>query len=229
MPETKKQRLHFAIIPDGNRRWAREKGFASVWKGHEKAVENFNTLTEWLRKDGRVNILTLWCFSTENWKRDKKEIDKLMTMLEEYLQKEKNTFIEKKTRFVHSGRKDRIPPSLRTIIEESEELSKDQKEYTLHLALDYGGKDELVRAVQKIKDTSSITEESFRSFLDHPELSDIDIVFRSSGEQRISNFFLWQTAYSEWIFSPKYFPDVTTADLEEALDEYEKRKRRFGS
>lgn len=220
--------LHLAIIPDGNRRWAREHKFAHVWKGHERAVENFRTLTEWCRKDPRVNALTVWCFSTENWKRDKREIDELMTMLESYLRREREEFIKEKTRFVHSGRRDRLPKSLVQLIEEVEKETNDQTGFTLHLAVDYGGKDEVSRAVSKMPEKDTVTEEDIRQYLDHPELPNIDVILRSSGEQRTSNFFLWQAAYSEWVFNPKHFPDIGTEDLDEALKEYEGRKRRFG-
>ena len=165
----------------------------------------------------------------------------LMKMLETYIKSESENLIKEHTRFVHSGRKDRIPTSFRDIIEDLEHATRDQTEFTVHLAVDYGGKDEIVRALnryveritnneQRITQSATpLTEEIFGTFLDHPELPDIDIVLRSSGEQRTSNFFLWQTGYSEWIFSAKYFPDIGTQDLEEALKEYEKRKRRFGS
>ena len=229
--------LHLAIIPDGNRRWARDHKLEAVWKGHEKAIENFRTLTDWCRNDPRVSVLTVWCFSTENWKRDPKEIAKLMTILEEYLRKEKHELRKNKTRFLHSGRRDRIPASLKKIIEETEEATKDETGFTLHLAVDYGGKDEVIRAFQKIMNDPArpspaavpeVTDELFRTHLDHPELPDIDLILRSSGEQRTSNFFLWQSVYSEWIFSPKYFPDIGTNDLDAALKEYERRKRRYG-
>lgn len=225
---TPEKALHLAIIPDGNRRWAKKQGFANVWKGHEKAVDNFRVLTEWCRKDPRVSILTVWCFSTENWKRDEKEVSKLMSILEKYLRDEGKKFIEEKTRFVHSGRKDRIPESLAQLIGETEEQTKNQTEFILHLAVDYGGKDEVSRAIRKMQDATSATEDMVRRHLDHPELPDIDLILRSSGEQRTSNFFLWQSTYAEWIFSPKYFPDIGTADLDEALKEYQRRKRRFG-
>ncbi len=223
--------LHLAIIPDGNRRWAREHKLEAVWKGHEKAIENFRTLTDWCRKDPRISILTVWCFSTENWKREEKEISMLMKMLEDYLRKEKYGLKENGTRFVHSGRRDRIPATLKKMIEETEEETKDENKFTLHLAVDYGGKDEVMRAFHKAmthEKKTAMTEEDLRSHLDHPELPDIDLILRSSGEQRTSNFFLWQSAYAEWIFSPKYFPDIGITDLDEAVKEYEKRKRRFG-
>lgn len=226
MPESRP--LHLAVIPDGNRRWAREKGFMNVWKGHEVAVENFRTLTDWCRNDPRVSTLTVWCFSTENWKRDKKEVDALMRMLEDYLIQEAKDLKEKRTRFVHSGRRDRIPASLKAMIEKTEQDTKNETGFTLHLAVDYGGKDEVTRAIGKMKTTTDLTEEDVRRHLDHPEVPDIDVILRSSGEQRTSNFFLWQAAYAEWVFSPKYFPEIGTADLDEALKEYERRKRRFG-
>lgn len=226
--------LHLGIIPDGNRRWARDHKLEAVWKGHEKAVENFRTLTDWCRADPRVSVLTVWCFSTENWKRDPKEIAMLMNMLEGYLRTEKHELKKNKTRFLHSGRRDRIQPSLRKIIEETENATNDQTEFTLHLAVDYGGKDEILRAFQKYMkqqrpSVAAATEESIRQNLDHPELPDIDLILRSSGEERTSNFFIWQTTYTEWIFNPKYFPDIGVADLDEALKEYERRKRRFGN
>ncbi|OGJ59266.1 di-trans,poly-cis-decaprenylcistransferase [Candidatus Peribacteria bacterium RIFCSPHIGHO2_01_FULL_55_13] len=228
-------RIHLAIIPDGNRRWAKAQG-KHPWKGHEQAIENFRTITEWCRKDPRVAALTVWCFSTENWKRDPEEISQLMTMLEKYLAKERRGFMKEKTRFLHSGRRDRIPASLAKLIASVEEETKDQSEFTLHLAVDYGGKDEILRAMHRLSNQESatrnspaITEESLRQSLDHPELPDIDLIIRTSGEKRTSNFFLWQTAYAEWIFSEKLFPDFTEKDVEAAVTELDQRKRRYGA
>ncbi len=228
MPSSEK--LHLAIIPDGNRRWAREKGFLEVWKGHEKAVDNFRTLADWCQESGRVHTLTIWCFSTENWKRASLEVEMLMRMFESFLLKEQQGFLERGIRFVHSGRRDRLPKSLVQSIVDTEEMTKDCVNFTLHLAVDYGGKDEVVRAVQKMGsvDCATLTEDVLRTHLDHPELTDIDVILRSSGEQRTSNFFLWQAAYSEWVFSPKHFPEITVDDLSETIDEFYKRKRRFG-
>lgn len=237
--------LHLAIIPDGNRRWARSFAL-HPWKGHEKAIENFQKITQWCREDSRIGTLTVWCFSTENWKRDPDEISKLMTLLEDYLQRECRGFLEKKTRFLHSGRRDRIPSSLAQLIEDIEKETADQTEFTLHLAVDYGGKDEILRACEKLchgstpltmtqqplvssrAESRDDTEDSIHPRLDHPELSDFDLIIRTSDEKRTSNFFLWQSTYAEWIFSPKLFPDFTIKDLKEAVEEFEKRKRRFG-
>lgn len=220
--------LHIAIVPDGNRRWATKQAF-KPWKGHEVAVENFRKLIDWCSNDPRVGILTLWCFSTENWKRDPKEIEMLMKMLKDYLEEERSSLVEKNTRFAHSGRKDRIPQDLATLIAEIEEETKDQTGNVLHLALDYGGRDEVTRAVQRMDDPSSATEESIREHLDHPELPDIDIIIRTSGEKRTSNFFLWQAAYAEWYFVDKLFPDFTTEDLATVVDDFTDHSRRFGA
>ncbi len=219
--------LHIAIIPDGTRRWAKRRALFP-WKGHERAVENFRTLTEWCRDDPRVRTLTVWCFSTENWKRDPEEVAHLMKLLEDYLKRERATFLRDKTRFVHSGRLDRIPASLAQLMRDIMEETKDQTELTLNLAVDYGGKDELIRAVQALPDPRHATEETIRAHLDHPELPDIDLVIRTSGEQRTSNFFLWQSAYAEWLFVDMFFPDFTTDDLAHAVEDFSQRTRRFG-
>lgn len=223
----KTEKLHIAIIPDGNRRWGRAQGL-TPWKGHERAIENFREITEWCREDPRIGILTVWCFSTENWKRESEEVGKLMGMLESYLEKEWKGFLERKTRFVHSGRRDRLPPSLAKLIEEVERKTEDQQEFTLHLAIDYGGKDEVVRAVTKLRG-QEVSEASIRSHLDHPELPDMDLIVRTSGEMRTSNFALWQSTYAEWEFSDKLFPDFRAVDLKRAVDDFATRTRRFGT
>ena len=220
------RQLHVAIIPDGNRRLAKAKGLHPS-DGHKEAIEHFRSLTEWCRKDPHVSALTVWCFSTENWKRDKKEVEMLMSMLEEYLKRERKGFLDEKTRFVHSGRKDRIPKSLAKLIADVEEETKDQKEFTLHLAVDYGGMDEVARAAGKIQ--GNVTPESIRENVDHPELPDIDLVIRTSGETRTSNFFLWQAAFAECDFLDCYFPDFGIKELSASVEKFAKRSRRFGS
>lgn len=218
--------LHIALIPDGNRRWAKAR-MLHPWKGHEKAIENFRALTEWCRKHPRISTLTVWCFSTENWKRSEEEVLMLMRILEEYLQRERSGFLEQKTRFVHSGRRDRIPSSLAALLSDVERETADLQEFTLHLAVDYGGRDEVIRAMEKLG-TARPTEDALRQCLDHPELPDLDLIVRTSGEQRTSNFFLWQSTYAEWIFFDKLFPDLSVEDLDTAVAAYDSRKRRFG-
>ena len=191
-------------------------------------MENFRTLTEWCENDDRISVLTVWCFSTENWKRDPEEISKLMHMLEDYLEKERVHFLENNVRFIHSGKKDRIPESLKELIEIVEKETDHCDGFTLHLAVDYGGKDEVVRAMSKMPKETNISEDTIREHLDHPEIPDIDLIIRTSGEKRTSNFFLWQSAYSEWDFLDKTFPDFTTADLQKSVDRFSERKRRYG-
>lgn len=220
-------KLHLAIIPDGNRRWAKTKGLFA-WNGHERAVDNFHGILDWCREDGRIGTLTIWGFSTENWKRSEEEVAKLMELFEKFLRKEREGFLKQKIRFAHSGRRDRIPPSLREVIEETEQLTAAHEAFTLHLAIDYGGRDEVTRAVRKMEDASDASEEGIRAYLDHPEIPDIDLIIRTSGEQRTSNFFLWQSGYSEWFFVPKHFPELSSEDIDACLGEFTKRNRRFG-
>jgi len=219
--------LHIAIIPDGNRRWARARLWRP-WKGHEVSAANFKTLLEWCRKDERIGTLTFWCLSTENWKRGEEEVSKLMELLENYLTNEGENMLKNGIRLLHSGRRERLPDSLITLIDQIGEKTAKNDRLTLHLAIDYGGKDEVMRAMNRIE-KRDITEDDIRAHLDHPELPDIDLVIRTAGERRTSNFFLWQTAYAEWLFSEKLFPDFGTEDLKHALDDFESRTRRYGA
>lgn len=219
--------LHLAIICDGNRRWARAQGLMP-WDGHRVAIERFRTVADWCRTHPRIGTLTLWAFSTENWKREEREVKELMRLFESFLKHEQPWILEHETRFVHAGRKDRIPPSLAALIAETEEKTAHVTGFTLQLAIDHGGKDEVVRAVKRLGSAADATEESIRAHLDHPEVPDIDFVIRTSGEQRTSNFFLWHSAYAEWIFLTKHFPELGSEDLAAALDEYDNRKRRYG-
>lgn len=219
--------LHIAIIPDGNRRWAKKRAL-HPWDGHKEAIEHFREITNWCRNDPRIAVLTVWCFSTENWKRDEKEVSMLMKLLEEYLAREQKGFLDEKTRFVHCGRKDRIPVSLAKLIADVEKETVDQTAFTLQLAVDYGGKDEILRAVQNMDISTMDEEDTIRAHLDHPELPDIDLIIRTSGETRTSNFFLWQSTYAEWDFIDKFFPDFTAKDLEDSVDQFARRTRRFG-
>jgi undecaprenyl diphosphate synthase len=221
--------LHIAIIPDGNRRWAKAHGLVP-WKGHEQSLSNLRAISDWCQENPRVGTLTLWCLSTENWKRDPQEIAHLFEMLETYIRKERPNMTKYKTRLLHSGRSDRMPVTLAKLIEDVCEESKDFNGFHLHLAIDYGGKDEVTRAVRKLRDHfGEVTEDDIRANLDHPELPDIDLIIRTSGEQRTSNFFLWQSAYAEWTFSPKYLPDFTLEDFQYAVDAFLSRSRRFGA
>ena len=224
MPTNK---LHLAIIPDGNRRWAKKHAL-NPWEGHRKATENLQEILDYSRKNPEISVLTVWGFSTENWRRDPKMIDNLMKMLEEYLLNQREYLHRYHIRVFHSGRTDHFSPSLGTLLEEIIEETKTYTDFSLNLALDYGGKDEILRAIHRMNDSSAATEESLRALLDNPELPDIDCIIRTAGEMRTSNFFLWQSTYAEWIFAKKYFPDFTVSDFKEAIEEFRKRTRRFG-
>jgi undecaprenyl diphosphate synthase len=222
------QKLHIAIIPDGNRRWAKERTLFP-WKGHERAVENFRSLLEYAKHDDRVGVITFWCFSTENWKRDEGEVTKLFELLENYLLKERAKFIEERVRFVHSGRRDRLPSNIVSLMTEMEKDVTEEPVKTLHLAIDYGGKDEILRALEKIPEGMPVTDDVLRSKLDHPELPDMDLIIRTSGEMRTSNFALWQSTYAEWMFEDIYFPDFSPEHFKKCIDSFVTRTRRFGA
>lgn len=228
MSQSTNQRLHLAIIPDGNRRWARQRSLFP-WQGHKQALETCRTLLEWCRQQPALGVLTLWCFSTENWNREPEEIRHLMRFLRDYLIQERSSFHKRKIRLLHSGRQDRLPKKLVMLLRDISQETAQYQEFTLHLAIDYGGKDEIVRAVKKIPSQQEITEDRIRQFVDQPSLPDIDIIIRTSGEMRTSNFFLWQSAYAEWFFLPNYFPDLTRADLQDIINRFQQRSRRFGA
>jgi len=220
-------KLHLAIIPDGNRRWAKRAALRP-WEGHEAGMTSFKEILLWAVKQPQLGVLTIWGFSTENWNRSEAEVSHLMKYYEQWLVEQRQVFHEHKTRLIHSGRRDRIPASLAKLLEDVVRETKHYTDFTLNFALDYGGKDEIVRAVNKLLGETTITEESLRAGFDHPDMPDIDIIVRTSGEQRISNFFMWQGAYAELFFINCFFPDLKVADLENVLAQYATRQRRFG-
>lgn len=223
---------HLAIIPDGNRRWARERNLPTL-EGHRRGFDAAHKIVKYAREVG-IHTLTLWAFSTENWERTKEEVGYLMNLYAEMVDKFLNEAIEDKVRIIHIGRRDRIPSSLLKKIEKAEESTKDFDQNILNIALDYGGKNDVVRAIHKIKDKGlkieDITEENFGDLLDtagqpHPTP---DLVIRTSGEMRTSGFMIWQAAYAELLFLDKHFPDIDTTDIDFAVAEYSRRQRRFG-
>jgi len=220
------------IIPDGNRRWARKRGLPT-FEGHRRG---FDVAVEIWRAARKLDIhtLTLWAFSTENWQRTKKEVSYLMKLYETMIDKFLKEAKKNKTKIIHLGRKDRIPLNLRRKIEKAEKETRNYQRYILNIALDYGGRDEILRAIKKMQNEKgkrqNLTQEDFSRFLDtagqpYPEP---DLIIRTSGEKRISGFLLWQSAYSEFYFEPSYFPDFTPEKLKKAIKEYSKRERRFG-
>ncbi|MBO7517369.1 MAG: di-trans,poly-cis-decaprenylcistransferase, partial [Spirochaetia bacterium] len=177
-----------------------------------------------------VKYLSLYTFSTENWKRSETEVKFLMQLLKKHLREQFSFYRENNIRVVHSGSLDRLPEVVQKEIVDVEDLTKDFTGMTANLVINYGGRDEIVRAVRKLRDQgeSEITEEKLSAAMDHPEIPDPDLIIRTGGELRTSNFLLWESAYSELYFSKKYWPDWQPEDLKEALDSFASRNRRFG-
>ena len=221
---------HVAIIPDGNRRWAMQKGLPSI-EGHRRGFDMIQNLAKYLRSID-VRILTVWAFSTENWNRDKKEIDYLMGIYERWLDIDLKTALKEEIRIIHLGRKDRLNGSLRKKLEDAEEKTKHFTKFYLGVALDYGGRDELLRATQQVLSSKFKvqSESDFEKFLDTKDFPypNPDLIIRTSGEQRTSGFMSWQSAYSEYIFPPVHLPDFNVDELKKCIEEYHHRKRRFG-
>ncbi len=228
---SKKIPFHLGIIIDGNRRWAKKRGLP-FFEGHRRGLDRVNKIGEWCRKRG-VKILTLYTFSTENWNRSKKEISFLMKLLSEALnRKNVKELHQRKIKLQVIGQKERLPRSLQQRIKEAEELTKNNKEGILNLAISYGGKPEIVQAVKNIikkkVPVSEITEDLINKNLWTAGLPEPDLIIRTGGVQRLSNFLTWQSAYSELYFIKKYWPEFTEKDLDEALLDYSRRQRRFG-
>ena len=221
---------HVAIIPDGNRRWAKTRGLPT-FEGHRRGFDAIVKVARKARKMG-IKVLTLWGFSTENWQRSKAEVAYLMKLYERMIDKFLPEAKKDEARIVHLGRKDRLPKRLLKKIKEAEEVTKNNKKHILALALDYGGRDEILRAITRMtndkKHLEKLTEGRFAQFLDTAGLPDPDLIIRTSGEQRISGLFPWQAAYAEFYFEPSHCPGFTPAKFEKAIKEYSKRQRRFG-
>ena len=221
MPKTKKTILprgtkvpdHLGIIPDGNRRWARARGLFT-FEGHKKGFERAVQLSRAAR-DWGIHTVTLWGFSTENWDRTKKEIDYLMKLYERMIDSYLKEADKDGVRIVHLGKKDRIPKFLLKKILHAEETTKNNKKHIMNIAIDYGGQDDIIRAVQKmVKDgvkAGKVNKKLFEKYLDtkNQPYPYIDLIIRTSGEQRTSGFMLWQSAYAETYWTDFHFPDFT--------------------
>jgi undecaprenyl diphosphate synthase len=223
--ETTRNLNHVAIICDGNRRWAKQRNLPS-FEGHRQGFENIKLLSKKAKKLG-ISVITFWVFSTENWKRAKEEVSYLMNLAEQVIDSQIKDAIKEETRIVHIGRKDRFPEKLRAKIEKAENDTKHFSKYYFVMACDYGGHDEIERAVKKMKDPHT---EKIDSYLDTSVLPypNPDLIIRTSGEYRLSGFMTWQSAYSEYYFTPLLFPDFNPEEFEKAVVEYGERSRRFG-
>jgi len=222
---------HVAIIMDGNGRWARQRGLPRI-AGHRAGAKNIRKVVEAFANYG-VKYLTLFAFSTENWSRPQKEIHGLLRLLSSSIDKETKAFHEANIKLRHIGKLDRLPVELRRKVESATEFTKDNTRMTLCLAFDYGSRSEVVDAVRCIKEGNvspeGISETIFSSYLDTADIPDPDLIIRTGGEIRLSNFLLWQAAYSELYFTPVLWPDFNKKEIEKALLDYRQRQRRFGS
>ncbi|MCD6528240.1 di-trans,poly-cis-decaprenylcistransferase [bacterium] len=219
---------HLGIILDGNRRWARERGLPTL-EGHKKGLETVQKAVIWCKNKG-IKILTLFVFSTENWKRSKKEVSYLMKLIKRALSKRNVQKIHKEgIRIRVIGQRRRLAKSIQKSIKEVEKLTKNNKEMTVNFALSYGGRAEIVEAFKNILRKKipphKITEDVISQNL---WTTDLDLIIRTGKEQRISNFLIWQAAYSELFFLKKYWPDFTEDDLDRVLQDFASRQRRFG-
>ena len=218
---------HLAIIMDGNGRWAKNNGLNRT-KGHEAGAEVVREITTYCANHPTIESVTHYAFSTENWKRPKLEVEFLMKLLERYLKNELDTYQKENIRFVAIGDIEKFSTKLQDTILKTQEETQNNTKLTQLLALNYGGRDEIVRAVNRvIKSGKEINEESIGSHLD-TTYRDIDPLIRTSGEQRLSNYLLWQLSYSEMVFTDTLWPDFTTDELESIIKDFEKRNRRFG-
>jgi len=222
---------HIGIILDGNRRWARERGLPSFF-GHRKGLANVKTIIKHAKKVG-VKILTVYAFSTENWSRSVKEVGYLMKLFERMVDSYLAEFKKEGIRFVHLGTLEKFPTSLRKQIKQAVTETKNNKNFTFCVCLNYGGRDEIVRAVQKIIEKGyweeDITIDLISDHLDTVGLPDPDFIIRTSGEQRLSGFLTWQSQYSELYFPTVHWPGFTTKEFDKAIAEYNRRQRRFGN
>lgn len=228
--EKSKVPLHVAIIPDGNRRWATEKGLEPSF-GHYKSASYDNVKSLLLEaKSLGIRYLSFWGFSTENWSRNQVEIKAIFDLVSDLIERLRKDAKENKVRFRHIGRKDRLPEKLVKQIIEFEEETKNYLDLNIQLCLDYGGRDEIIRAVNKMlrSGIKNINEETIKENLDTFDIPDPDLIIRTSGEKRLSGLMPFQSVYAELYFTDVYFPDFDALELRKAVEDFEKRKRRFG-
>ncbi len=216
---------HIAIIMDGNGRWAQKRNLKRV-KGHEMGAEVVRSITEFCAASEEINRLTLYAFSTENWKRPRLEVEFLMKLLDKYLKKELPTYLKNNIKFEPIGDLRAFSPNLQKTIEHVKEATKHCDGLVQSLALNYGAKNEIVRAFNALKDKKNITEEMLSNALDCKE--DVDILIRTGGDKRLSNFLLWQAAYAELFFIDTLWPDFSIKELEKIISKFKKIERRFG-
>ena len=224
---------HIAIIMDGNGRWAKKRGLPRT-AGHAAGAESFRKIANYCRTLG-VEYLTVYAFSTENWKRSEEEIAGIMKLLRRYLEEALRDMEKNKVRFRFFGDLSRLTPELQKLCQDAQSRSEDY-DVQVNFCLNYGGRDEIVHAAKAFAQDvaqgryvpEDLTEELLSSYLYSKDVPDPELIIRPSGEKRTSNFLLWQSAYSEYVFMNVLWPDFGPADLDEAIEEYHRRNRRFG-
>lgn len=221
---------HLGIIMDGNRRWAVENGLPKM-EGHRRGYDNMKTIGDACLERG-LKSLTVFAFSTENWNRTETEVNYLMALLEDALSKELDYFIDRKVRVRILGRRDRLSKRILKLIDEAEEKTKDFDRMTFGICLNYGGRPEMVDAVKQIMESGveadEVDEGTIAANLYWQDMPEPDLIIRTSGEQRLSGFLLWQSAYSELYFTDVYWPAFDENELDKALEDFASRQRRFG-
>jgi undecaprenyl diphosphate synthase len=225
---------HIAIIMDGNGRWAKERGLPRI-RGHEQGAESVRAVTEACVELG-VEFLTVYAFSTENWKRPEAEVNALWALLEHFIEQETPTLMKNGVRLQAIGRLHELPPNCQAALRRTIELTANNPKTTLVLALNYSGRTEIIDTVRDLcreaadgqLDYQSLTEETFSRYLYTGDFPDPDLLIRTSGELRLSNFLLWQLSYTEIYVTQKMWPDFSKEDLRDAIREFNKRQRRFG-
>lgn len=225
---------HIGIIMDGNGRWAKKRGLPRVF-GHKAGAKTFRLIAKYCSRIG-IEYLTVYAFSTENWNRPESEIKSLMSIFEQHLKNAISDFKDENIRVKFLGEIDKFPESIKKLVLEVESESKKNSGMILNIAMNYGGRREIINAVKVISkkvlendiSLSCITEDLFSKYLYTSDQPDLDLIIRTSGEFRISNFFIWQSAYSEYFATDVFWPDFSTDDLDNILRLYTKRIRRFG-
>ena len=223
---------HIAIILDGNGRWAKRRGLPRT-AGHAAGAETFRRIATYC-KDIGIDYLTVYAFSTENWKRPREEVDAIMGLLGKYLREAVDTMERDHIRLKILGDPEILPKSLRDLIDETADISTHYEGFQANVCLNYGGRDEIVRAALRFAEdykagkAATLTEESFSNYMFSAGIPDPDLIIRPGGEMRLSNFLMWESAYSELIFTDVLWPDFTSRDIDAAIAEYQRRDRRFG-
>lgn len=226
---------HIAIIMDGNGRWASERGVTRL-RGHTQGGEALRTLLDCCRSRPFIKYLTLYAFSIENWNRSKDEVEDLMNLLRHYVKREVPVLHENNVRMQFIGELDILAPDIRRDLESVRELTSGNQALTVNMAVSYGSRQELSTAMRRIAQkieagvmkAADITPEIVTAHLHTADIPDPDLLIRTGGDKRISNFLLWQSAYAELYFTDKLWPDFTPADLDAAIDDFSRRERRFG-